>query len=163
VRLNIKEFGTFQLRRNDESSNQFWQEYEEKTGEKVLARGLGKYISGWEEFDRKGWTAIWGLIITSSGGLRFHHFPQRSWFDSLVNIGGKEGPREKMFFIPKEKIISGRIAAEETWWKKIFQSTPPYLVIQVRDETENERQLLLEVDFCSDGFKPEDLVEKLSS
>jgi hypothetical protein len=146
------------FRRTEKNPDDFWLEYEGKIGEKVLARALGQYLSGWEEFDKKGWTAIWGLIIATTGGFRFHHFPQASWLDALSRFTSQETPKEKTFFIPKETIISARLIKETGWLKKIFKSTPPRLSIHYRDGTENERQLLLEVD-----FKPEDLVEKLSA
>jgi hypothetical protein len=143
-------------KKNQKTPDDFWREYEEQTGEKVLARGLGRYISGWEEFDSKEWTSLWGLIIATSGGFRFHHFPQTSWLTSLSNLGNNDAPKEKTFFIPKEKIISTKLIEETTWWKKIFWPAPPQLLIDYRDGTENTKQLLLEVE-----FKHENLAEML--
>jgi hypothetical protein len=143
-------------KRNNKGVEDFWREYEEQTGEKVLARGLGRYISGWEEFDSKEWTSIWGLIIATSGGFRFHHFPQTNWLSALSNLGNDDAPKEKTFFIPKEKIISAKLINETTWWKKIFRSAPPQLLIDYRDGTENTKQALLEVE-----FKHENLAESL--
>lgn len=149
------------LRKKEKSSEAFWKEYEEKTGETVLARSLGRYLSGWEEFDKRAGNPIWGLIIASSGGFRFHHFPQRGWFDALVNFSGGDEPKEKTIFIPKEKIISARINAESKWWKKIFNSAPPRLIIKYRDEAENEKELLLEVDYIKGNSTSGNLEEKL--
>jgi len=134
-------------KKNQKDVEEFWRKYEEQTGEKVLARGLGRYMSGWEEFDSKGWTSIWGLIITTSGGFRFHHFPQTSWLSVLSNSGNNNAPKEKTFFIPKVNIISAKIIEETTWWRKIFWSAPPQLLIDYRDGTENTKQLSLEVEF----------------
>jgi hypothetical protein len=102
-------------------------------------------VSGWEEFDNNRWTSIWGLIVVTSGGFRFHHFPQRSWIDSLVVWGGREVPKEKTIFIPKEKIISAVLVTEKKWWKKLFVPSPPRLIIDyhVDDDT---RRLLVEVE-----------------
>ena len=133
------------LRKTEKSADDFWREYEEKTGEKVLAHGLGRYVSGWEEFDSSRWTSIWGLIIATSGGFRFHHFPQRSWVDSLIGGGGREEPKEKTIFIPKEKIISARLVVETRWWKKLFAPGPPQLFIDYHDG-DNTRCLLVEVE-----------------
>lgn len=145
--------------KKEKSSDQFWKEYEEKTGETVLARSLGRYISGWEEFDSHGWKSIWGLIIASSGGFRFHHFPQRSWLDALARFSGDEEPKEKTFFIQAEKINSAEILTETVWWKKIFSPSPPRLVIRYYDETGNKRELTLEVDYI--GREIALLAEKL--
>ena len=127
-----------------QNPDDFWREFEEKTGEKVLARSLGQYISGWEEFDSRRWTALWGLIISTSGGFRFHHFPQQSWLETLSR--NHEAPKEKTIFIPQEKIISAQLLVESRWWKKIFSASPPQLLIRYRDETGGEKQLLLEAD-----------------
>lgn len=120
-------------------------------------------MSGWEEFDSRGWTNIWGLIIACAGGFRFHHFPQRSWLDALTNLSGHEAPKEKTFFVPKEKIFSSRLIEETGWLKKLLKSSPPVLVIQFRDESENERQLMLQVEFSSGSGEFNNLAEALGA
>ena len=132
------------------SADDFWREYEEKTGEKILTRCLGKYISGWEEFGNL--KDIWGLVIFTSGGFRFHHFPQNSWIDSLFSGTSRDAQKEKTIFIPNEMIITKRLVDESAWWKKIFSPYMPHLVIQYRDGEGNERQLLLEADSKSESF-----------
>ena len=145
------------FRKEEKSPDVFWREYEEKIGEKILAYSLGKYLSGWEEFDSQGWTGIWGLIIASSGGFRFHHLPQRHWLDFFSHFNGSESSREKAFFIAKDLIISAGLHKESRWWKKITAPAAPKLVIQFRDDSGNERLLLLEAD-----FKIEKLIESLN-
>jgi len=136
------------FKKDKKSPDSFWQDYEEKTGEKILSRGLGKYISGWQEFDEKKWGGLWGLLITTSGGFRFHHFPQNSWIDSLADrfVEG-DPPKEKTIFIPKEKIASSQLIKETKWWKKIFSSSPPQLVIRYTDEAGREGRLLFEAEY----------------
>ena len=129
------------------SADDFWREYEEKTGEKVLKRGLGKYVSGWDEFDKREWGGIWGLVMTTSAGFRFHHFPQYSWLDSLTRFAERDKPREKTFFLPNEKIISNEVIRETKWWKKIFSSSVPHLIIKYLDEEGSERRLLFDADY----------------
>jgi len=126
------------LRKAEKSPDVFWREYEEKTGEKVLQRGLGKYICGWEEFDKKRWDGLWGLIINTTGGFRFHHFPQNSMFGALTRTDGNETPKEKTIFISKEKIISQEIIKEEKWWKRFFSGSAPQLIISYRDDAAGE-------------------------
>jgi len=132
------------------STDDFWLEYENKTGEKILTRCLGKYVSGWEEFGSL--KDIWGLVIFTSGGFRFHHFPQNSWIDSLFRATGSESAREKTIFIPNEMIVNTHLVKELKWWKKIFSPYMPHLVIQYHDEEGNEKQLLLEADIKSGNF-----------
>jgi len=135
------------LRKNEKTSDDFWQEYEEKIGEKILSRGLGKYICGWDEFDEKNWGGIWGLLINTSGGFRFLHFAQYSWMDALTQFAQKEPPKEKSFFLHQEKIISSEIIKETKWWKKILNPSPPRLVILYADETGTRKRLVFEAEF----------------
>ena len=132
------------LKNTEQSADTFWQEYEEQIGEKVLARGLGRYISGWEEFDSKKLTNLWGLIIATQSGFRFHHFPQNHWMDTFSR--NREKPTEKIFSIPKDRIISAQLIKETNWLKKIFSSPAPPLIIDYRDESGGEKKLILEAD-----------------
>jgi hypothetical protein len=136
-------------KKNGKSPDDFWREYEESIGEKVLARSLGQYMSGWEEFDSRKWTGIWGLIIATSGGFRFHHFPQAGWIDIFTRFGDYQPPKEKTFFIPQKNIISAALIKETKWWKKILNSPSPRLIIHYRDDADNERKLLLETGYAS--------------
>ena len=146
------------LRKPEKNSEDFWREYEEKTGEKVLTRSLGQYLSGWEEFD--GLRGIWGLIMFTSGGFRFHHFPQQGWLLSIIQNSAK-APSEKTIFIPTERITGVRLMAESKWWKKLFVSFWPHLVVTYRDESGNERLLLLEADTKSKDIIPGNFAGKL--
>jgi hypothetical protein len=137
------------FKKNEKSPDTFWQDYEEKTGEKVLSRGLGRYISGWQEFDEKKWGGIWGLIITTSGGFRFHHFPQNSWIDVLTRFAEEEQVKEKTIFIPAEKIASSQLIKETRWWKKILSPSVPQLVIRYTDEMGREGRLLFEAEYLN--------------
>ena len=142
------------------SPDDFWREYEEKTGEKVLARCMGQYVSGWDEFGDYTKYPLWGLIIATSGGFRFHHFPQDNWINALARIGsGSKAapPEEKTFFIPGEKIISAKLHRETKWYKKIFSHNAPRLSVLYRDESGAEKELLLYAE-----YKPEGIAEALS-
>ena len=140
------------FKKQEQSPDSFWREYEEKTGEKVLSRGLGKYVCGWGEFDEKKWGGIWGLLITTSGGFRFHHFPQNSWIDAFTRFAEKEPPRERTIFIPKEKITSSKLIKETRWWVKIFCPSVPHLVIHYTDEAGREGRLLFEAEYSAEGL-----------
>ena len=142
------------FKKYEQSPSAFWREFEEKTGEKVLSRGLGKYVSGWQEFDEKRWGGIWGLIITTSGGFRFHHFPQNGWIDAFTRFAEKEPPKEKTIFIPKEKIASSQLIKETRWWKKILNPSVPQLVIRYSDEAGRVGQLLFEAEYNVEGLPP---------
>lgn len=135
------------------SPEDFWAEYEEKTGEKVLARSLGQYVSGWDEFGNPPGGTMWGLIIATSGGFRFHHFPQANWITALARIGSHdEPPKEKTIFIPAGRIISAVLHRETKWYRRIFSPNVPRLVICYRDDAGGEKELLLQAEFKSDGI-----------
>jgi hypothetical protein len=135
-------------KKEQKSPDEFWREYEAQTGEKVLSRGLGKYVSGWDEFDKKQWSGLWGLVINTSGGFRFHHFPQNSIFDLLTQFAAKEPQKEKTIFIPQEKISSQQIIKEEKWWKRIFVHSAPRLIINYMDESDGkEKKLIFEAEY----------------
>ena len=144
------------LKKTDKSVDDFWQEYEKQLGEKVIARSLGRYISGWEEFDNDGLTNLWGLIIVTRAGFRFHHFPQHHWMDMFNR--NREAAKEKIFSIPKDKIVSAELIKETNWLKKIFQPPAPHFTVNYLDESENKKKLLLEADLVHG-----DLVEGLNA
>jgi hypothetical protein len=133
------------------SPEDFWREYEEKTGEKVLASSMGQYVSGWDEFGNLSGAPLWGLIIATSGGFRFHHFPQTNWLSLFFQAGSGELAKEKTIFIPNDKIISAVLHKETKWYKKIFSFSVPRLLIRYLDETGTEKELLLYAEHRPDG------------
>jgi len=118
------------LRKKDDFDvDKFWKDYETSIGEKVLAKSLGQYLSGWAEYAQP----MWGLAIATSGGFRFHHFPHEGWIMALSRISrGGEVPREKTFSIPRECINSAELVVEKHWLKKLFSSPNPLLIIHCR-------------------------------
>jgi len=115
----------------------FWIEYEEKTGEKVLARGLGQYVSGWQEFGNNRGKPIWGLVIATSGGFRFHHFPQTGGLLGALGVNAAP-PQEKTIFIPSNRIVSAVLHRETKWYKKLLSPDSPFLRIVYRGEASGE-------------------------
>lgn len=128
--------------KNDDSVHDFWKEFEESTGEKVLAKSLGRYLSGLD--DRL--EALWGLAVVTSGGLRFRHFPKEPSIFGIAKLptGGK-APKEQSFFIPKEAVVSIELFDEKRWWKKIMASSFPVLVICCRIN-EDDKKISIEID-----------------
>jgi hypothetical protein len=131
------------MARKSTSPDEFWADYEKKTGDKVLAFCLGQYLSGWDEFDRP----LWGLLIATDGGFRFHHFPHEGWLQALARIGtGGEGPKERTLFLPGDRIVSAELRLEKKWWRKLFSPRPPLLVIRYRREDGAEAELAVETE-----------------
>ncbi|MDR0719776.1 MAG: hypothetical protein LBF78_09085 [Treponema sp.] len=127
---------------------QFWQEYEKQVGEKVLAFTLGQYISGWDGEDH----SLWGLIIATSGGFRFHHFPHEGWIQALTRVTtGGTAPKERTLFIPKEKIVHVELVLEKSLLKRIFFSVPPRFVLRYIDDTGVERLFIADADTKAAG------------
>jgi len=133
-----------------QNPDDFWREFEETTGEKVLARGLGRYAAGWPEFDGLGRRPLWGLVIASTGGFRFHHFPQTGGLLGALGSGGVV-PKEKTIFVPGDRITSAVIVSETKWYKKLFSPDSPFLVIGYAEEAGAERELRFASVHRSDG------------
>ena len=109
----------------------FWREYEERYGEKIHAYVLGRYLSGWDAYEEP----LWGLLIATAGGFRFHHFPHESWLTALSRLSrGDKAPEEKTIFIPRNRIRSAELYREKNLWKRIFLASPPLLILRYRKE-----------------------------
>ncbi|MDR2519145.1 MAG: hypothetical protein LBD13_07030 [Spirochaetaceae bacterium] len=119
----------------------FWRSYAQSIGETVLGFCLARYVRGWKGFD----APLWGLFIAASGGARFHHFPHEGWFDALSRTAsGKEAPREKTFFIPKERLLGAAFRMEKIWWKRLVFAPPPLITVRYRDESGGEAEAVME-------------------
>jgi hypothetical protein len=136
-------------RKKEQSQTEFWADYEKRYGEKVLSFVLGRYLSGWPDYEYP----LWGLLIATDKGFRFHHFPHEGWIQALSRVTtGSEAPKEKTIFIPQERIRSVELRLEKSWWKKIVAFRPPTLAIRYcpgeppSPEDESEGLLLAETD-----------------
>jgi hypothetical protein len=128
-----------------ESPEEFWRGYAARYGETVLSYILGKYLSGWDEFDAAGAPELWGLLIATSGGFRFHHFPHEGWLEAVVRATtGGEAPQEKTLFIPAGSMRAAEIRSEKSWWKRILFPRQPRLVLRYRNEDGREKELIAE-------------------
>jgi hypothetical protein len=122
---------------------EFWRKYEADLGEKALAFCLGQYLSGWAEYD----PPLWGILIATDRGFRFHHFPHEGWLQALSRVtSGGEAPVEKTIFIPREGIISAELRRETSLLKRIFLASRPCLVIRYRDGEGGEEEFVAEAD-----------------
>jgi hypothetical protein len=129
-------------KREKNDPDKFWIEYEEKIQEKVLAKSLGRYLSGWAEYEGP----MWGLVIATTGGVRFHHFPHEGWIMALTRVtSGGEPPKEKTIFIPKERIVSVELHIEKRWWKRLLSPSLPLLKVLYTNGAE-ESEMLIETE-----------------
>jgi hypothetical protein len=136
-------FGLFERKKETDPAS-FWKNYEEKCGETVLAYTLGQYLSGWDAFNLPKGTTLWGLLIATSGGFRFHHFPHEGWIQALSRVSsGGDAPREKTIFIPRNQLTSVELTAEKSKWKKILFPSSPRLVVRYGD---TGGELVMETD-----------------
>jgi hypothetical protein len=125
------------------SPEQFWRNYEEKLGEKVLGYCLGRYISGWETFAPD----LWGLSIVTASSFRFHHFPHENWFAVLTRstMGGSP-PEEKIIAVPRAHILGAVFMREKNFFKRLFFSPQPRLVLRCKKDDGSETELIIEGD-----------------
>ena len=110
----------------------FWAAYEKEIGEKVLGHALGQYLAGWDEFR----VPLWGLLIATDAGFRFHHFPQEGWIQALSRVtgGGGDSPTEKTLFLPLSRIRSIELKTERSWLKRMLFARRPLLTVQYARE-----------------------------
>jgi hypothetical protein len=122
---------------------EFWREYEAALGEKVLSFSLGQYLSGWAEHD----PPLWGLLIATDRGFRFHHFPHEGWIQAIARLSsGGKAPVEKTIFIPRERILLAELRRETSFLKRIFLASRPRFVIRYRDGDDAEEEFVAEAD-----------------
>ncbi len=135
-----------------EEAAAFWRDYSAKLGEEILRFSLGRYLSGMHGLEGP----LWGLVIATDAGLRFHHFPHESWMTALMRIGGggssSGAPTEKTFFVPKARILSVELFREKSWLKRLLSPMAPRLIVRYRPEdTETgEATLFCELDRDAD-------------
>jgi hypothetical protein len=133
----------------------FWKQYEAALGEKVLAYTLGQYLSGWAGIDRP----LWGLLIATDGGFRFHHFPHEGWIQALSRLStGGDAPTEKTLFIPRDRILAVELRREKSLLKRIFVASQPRFILRYRDSDGAEAEFAAEAD-----SKASLIVEKLQT
>ncbi|MDR3123784.1 MAG: hypothetical protein LBU16_08415 [Treponema sp.] len=127
---------------------EFWREYEAALGENVLAFSLGQYLSGWAEYD----PPLWGLLIATDRGFRFHHFPHEGWIQALARLStGGEAPTEKTIFIPRERILRAELRRETSLLKRILLASRPRFVVRYRDEDGAEEEFVAEADSAAEA------------
>jgi hypothetical protein len=131
--------------------DQFWRDYEAKTGEKVLKFSLGRYVTGWKGFREP----LWGLAIVTEGGFRFHHFPHEGWIIAMSRIGGGGGaaPTEKTLFVPREKFRAYEVRREKSLLKRLFTPASPKVELRYADENGDEAVLVVELDHASEELE----------
>jgi hypothetical protein len=130
-------------RKKNMDPDDFWKQYEANVGEKVLSYTLGQYLSGWPEYT----APLWGLLIATSGGFRFHHFPHESWIMAISRLSsGSEAPKEKTIFIPRDRILQADLYIEKSLLKKIFLASSPRLVLRYVDNAGAEAEFVAETD-----------------
>jgi len=128
--------------KSEQERETFWWEYEERYGEKVLASSMGRCLSGWPEFTKP----LWGLVIATSGGFRFHHFSQPRPFSAIFRYAaGGDVPKDRTAFIPKENILSAEYKRETTFLKRLLIPFP-WLVITYRNTAGGTAKLIAETD-----------------
>jgi hypothetical protein len=151
--VSIEALNWIMASKKNQSPEEFWREYEKQIDEKVLAFSLGQYISGWEGENN----TLWGLVIATSGGFRFHHFPNENWLFAAVRMTrGGEGPQEVAISIPKDKIAAVEIKEEKSFFKRLFFSRPPRLIIHYTNENGEEAEFIVE-----GSEKTREIAEKL--
>ncbi|MDR0512347.1 MAG: hypothetical protein LBG93_04510 [Treponema sp.] len=133
--------------KSDDSVDLFWEDFEDETGETVLAKSSGKYLSGWDEYPEP----LWGLIIATSGGFHFQHFPNDGGIFGMFRPSSSgKAPKKKTFLIKRETIIAVEVVQEKRLWKRLLFSSFPHIIIRFENNGE-EKKVIIEVDRNADS------------
>jgi hypothetical protein len=125
-----------------QSPEEFWADYEKKTGEKVLCFALARCISGCSAYKE----ALWGLAIATDKSFIFHHFPQEGWLTLLSRAAtGGPGPEEVVVKIPLQNVTSCRLEKDKGWFQRIFKTAPPRLIITYSDDAGLPSSIIVEI------------------
>jgi hypothetical protein len=142
----------------NEGAAEFWKEFEARYGEKVLAFALGECLSGWDDYT----PPLWGLLIATDGGFRFHHFPHEGWLQVLARLSsGGKAPTEKTLFVPRDHIISVELRREKSLLRRIFTAAQPKFILRYRADTGAEAA---EAEFIAEtDVKAGEIVKNLAA
>jgi len=86
----------------EQSVEAFWENFEQETGEKVLAKTMSQRFASPKD------RGDWGLLVLSPSGLRFRKTPGENWFASLFRASSPSvpGKSEQDLVIPFSSIVS---------------------------------------------------------
>ena len=81
-------------KKNQEDIEKYWEEKEQEIGEKIIGKDMSEYLGGFGELKEK----LWGLLYYSQKAFYFQTFPRRSWFASLLGMGGERNQNDVVNF-----------------------------------------------------------------
>ncbi len=97
---------------------EFWRNFENETGEKVLARSIGQVYRSPDKA-----SGVWGLLVLTDKSFRFKHMPNDNWLLSLFRRVDRSAEPEKLedVVIPRAEILSVN-APKKGFLDKLFGS-----------------------------------------
>jgi hypothetical protein len=112
---------------------EFWNKFENETGEKVEARSMGEWF-------RRGGAerGLWGLLILTDKSFRFKYMPSENWIMSLFKRATKTADSEKPvdIVVPRSEIAEV-LAPKRDFLARIFGPAFPRFSLVTRGAEEN--------------------------
>ncbi len=118
----------------------FWRKRQEETGSPILAKTLGRIVSG----ERK--PPVWGLLYTTEHSVYFQTFKTNNWVSMLLGGNSSNGTEDKIVEISKEEIKTFCVRNIKGGMFGLFKQPPQVELRWISNETGNEEVLFFETD-----------------
>ena len=121
----------------------FWSDLEDELGERIIARSIGEYFSGFEGI--KG--PLWGLFFITESSFYFRHFNQPNWFSAVIQASGSSvGNGELFISIPRKDILEAGTVKSASFLSRLIAPPQPVLVLEYKDATRVRRDLRIRLE-----------------
>ncbi|MEI6385700.1 MAG: hypothetical protein WCQ50_03630 [Spirochaetota bacterium] len=105
---------------------EFWEAFENETGEKVESRGMGSLREGNEGRANERW----GLLIMTDKAFHFRSVPSANWLSGLLSRGASSKPQKAVEIrIAREDILEVTLPPRN-FWERIL--APPFEDVSIR-------------------------------
>lgn len=133
--------------RNPEEVHRFWEDLEEKTGEKIITYSIGETLSAFGTIPVR---TVGSFFLTKSR-MYFQTSPSTNWFSGLVrSIGKKKGGEENLEYnFPLNRITRTSLDLPEGFFRRLFTTPLPVMELEVlspREEPVTLRFTLISQD-----------------
>jgi hypothetical protein len=126
-----------------DEATEFWNAFENETGEKVEARSIGEWLQD------KG-PSLWGLVILTDKSFRFKHLPSENWLMGLFkksSISKAPADEEVDIVIPRGE-LEGELPERRGFFSRLTGPAFPRFTVK---RAGGEKEYIFSVD-PSSGF-----------
>ncbi|MDP2790790.1 MAG: hypothetical protein Q8O15_03425 [Rectinemataceae bacterium] len=125
----------------DNTAEQFWKDFEIKTGEKLVVASMGQFFEPGEKVGK------WGLVFLTDVALHYKHMPSNNSFLSLFSMNKSPEPtgKEIELVYPLESILSAD-TPKRTWKDRLFGTPFQGFSITVADLGGGQKKVSFSTD-----------------